>query len=116
MSGYMPVVGANSLAMLAACQVSPLSRIQRSLDEECDTSGSDTEKLVASPNQNSENEERDSGVRDMVFYRLKWGEVRMPEEWYHQQQSGHIDGEIGHLSFGTVFDDPQPPIDGRWYN
>lgn len=113
--GYMPVVGANSLAMQAACQVSPLSRVKATL--ESDESDSDFDKPVSSKDGSPETGKRLKGTKEMVFYRLKWGEVKMPDGWLRQEGTWTDcpDDEVGHLSFGTVFDDPRPPVEGRWY-
>ncbi|KAL0939943.1 uncharacterized protein CTRU02_206553 [Colletotrichum truncatum] len=116
--GYMPVVGSNSLAMAAACRVSPLSKVPTT--EYKGGSGEDTEleELVVGSKQSLQT----SGDRfacesgEMAYHPLKWGEVEMPQDWYDRVAiDGQTNERVGHLSFGTVLDDPKPPVEGRFY-
>lgn len=45
--------------------------------------------------------------------RIKWGEVKMPPEWYRQYDG--LPEPVRHLSFGLEGDDVQEPEDGQWY-
>lgn len=131
--GYMPIVGSNSLAISAACRVSPLAQVPRSEGHEIgedakqpahkhvdriptdDSTRRDNEleELVPPAETSPEVEEGCGGAGDIALHPLKWGEVKMPEDWYTQE--GQDLDNVGHLSFGTVLDDPQPPVNGRWY-
>ncbi|KAK1850853.1 hypothetical protein CCHR01_06510 [Colletotrichum chrysophilum] len=116
--GYMPIVGSNSLAISAACHVSPLAKVPKGDGNEVDArtwkqDATELQDLLAVANQHQESERSPTGMKSMVLYPLKWGDVKMPEDWYSEM--GHEANDVGHLSFGTVADDPQPPKDGRWY-
>ncbi|KAF6802953.1 hypothetical protein CSOJ01_11227 [Colletotrichum sojae] len=97
--GYMPIVGSNSLAIMAACRVSPLAQVpsedgheigedttqvaHQSVDHTpADDTGRDTEleELVRTAETCSEFEEGCGGVGDIALHPLKWGEVKMPEK------------------------------------
>lgn len=53
--------------------------------------------------------------KKMIYFPLKWGEVKMPKDWSRHPTDGQEPEEVGHLSFGTVLDCPSPPKDGRLY-
>lgn len=112
------VVGSNSLAIAAACQVSPLAKIPTGLSDRNDEQDTELDVLMPSSTEDPGAEEslESGGSRNLAHYRLKWGEVEMPEEWYGQPEHDQAPERVGHLSFGTVFDDPKAPIEGRWYN
>ncbi|KAF6800357.1 hypothetical protein CMUS01_15544 [Colletotrichum musicola] len=115
--GYMPIVGSNSLAISAACRVSPLAQVPRSDGDEIgedtkqtahkqvdhiptdDTTRRDNEleELVPPAETSPEVEEGCSGVGDIALHPLKWGEVEMPEDWYTRE--GEDSDNVGHLSF-----------------
>ncbi|KAF6813180.1 hypothetical protein CPLU01_14710 [Colletotrichum plurivorum] len=130
--GYMPIVGSNSLAIMAACRVSPLAQVPREDGHEigevmkqvahssvdrtpADDTTQDTEleELVPPAETSPKVKEGCGGAVDIALHPLKWGQVKMPEDWYTQE--GQDLDNVGHLSFGTVLDDPQPPVNGRWY-
>ncbi|KAF6829712.1 hypothetical protein CPLU01_07794 [Colletotrichum plurivorum] len=112
------VVGFNSLALAAACRVSPLAKIPADLGDRNDEQDAELDELMPRSNEGSGAEEslETSGSKNMAHYRLKWGEVEMPEDWYGRPEHAQAPERVGHLSFGTVLDDPQPPVEGRWYN
>ncbi|KAF6829472.1 hypothetical protein CMUS01_08147 [Colletotrichum musicola] len=112
------VVGSNSLAIAAACRVSPLAKIPTDLGDRKDEQDAELDELMPRSIADSGAEEslESGGSKNMAHYRLKWGEVEMPEEWYGRPEHDQAPERIGHLSFGTVLDDPQPPVEGRWYN
>lgn len=134
--GCMPILSNNSIALAAACRVSPLARIPNdddrdgvdahaarleaimaALDGGMDPSSSGTElQEFLPPAEDAGNESQPGNAKDMIYHRLMWGEVKMPEDWY-QQYGFEDDGapRVGHLSFGTYLDDPQPPTKGRLY-
>ncbi|KAF6787345.1 hypothetical protein CSOJ01_15228 [Colletotrichum sojae] len=116
--GYMPIVGSNSMAMAAACRVSPLAKVPGDLTGASDTEGVELDEIIPSANEDARAQSGDKleGPKDMALHPLKWGEVEMPEEWYLEEgENGARSDRMGHLSFGTVLDDPQPPIEGRIY-
>ncbi|KAK2756606.1 hypothetical protein CKAH01_17153 [Colletotrichum kahawae] len=108
--GYMPVEGTNSMAIATACQVSALTKLPGEVDQRNSEQGTELQELV--PQMHGDAEEYSQNPKDMVFFKLRWGEVKMPEEWYRQEDE--VEG-VAHLSFGTVLDDPQPPTEGRLY-
>lgn len=112
------VVGSNSLAMAAACRVSPLARIPTDLANGSDEQDAELDELLPPANADSGAEEglETSGSKNIAHHLLKWGEVEMPEDWYGRPEHAQAPERVGHLSFGTVLDDPQPPVKGRWYN
>lgn len=115
--GYMPVVGSNSRAMLAASRVSPVAKIPAI------TAAVETElqELISAPDEGASGKSsvNPDAHRNMAFRVLKWGEVEMPEEWHREVGDAGNGREetprIRHLSFGTVLDDPQPPTEGCFY-
>ncbi|KAF6820539.1 hypothetical protein CSOJ01_00795 [Colletotrichum sojae] len=114
--GYMPAVGSNSLAISAARRVSPLAKARPSLDDPRLDQDTELEDLVPpSDDAAGAGENTEKACEKMVFCRLKWGEVEMPEGWCQQEGDDPSSEQVGHLSFGTVFDDPRPPTEGRWY-
>ncbi|KAJ0383896.1 hypothetical protein COL922a_009525 [Colletotrichum nupharicola] len=106
--GHMPVVGSSSYAISLACRVSPLARVCSNLRTASDDQDSNEGREEVGESLESVREK-------MTLDRLKWGEVKMPEDWYHQEDDGQISERVGHLSFGTVFDNPKPPSEGRLY-
>ncbi|KAF6832925.1 hypothetical protein CPLU01_05874 [Colletotrichum plurivorum] len=114
----MPLVGSNSLAILAACRVSPLSKAPRGLASKDGDPDTELEELTLRPEpaaEDPEGGEKAVARDDIVLYPLKWGEVKMPEDGYLQDDGLEEAGGVGHLGFGTVEDDPQPPTNGCRY-
>ncbi|KAF6804937.1 hypothetical protein CSOJ01_09840 [Colletotrichum sojae] len=105
--GQMPVVGSNSLAIAAACRVSPLAKTYGDFGREHKMQTAEAGEPIQVPDEDA-GVERPDITQDFALYRLKWGEIRMPDYWYFGMG-------LGHLSFGSVFDDPQPPTHGRLY-
>lgn len=105
--GKMPIVGSNSLAIAAACRVSPLAKTHGDFRREHEMQTAEAGEPILAPNDDSGLERSDS-TQEIALCRLKWGEVRMPDNWYFGMR-------VGHLSFGSIFDDPQPPTYGRLY-
>jgi hypothetical protein len=56
-----------------------------------------------------EDEQRLSISRSLI----RWGEVKMPAEWYAQYDG--LPEPVGHLSFDIKAGDVEEPKDGRWY-
>ncbi|KAF6802925.1 hypothetical protein CSOJ01_11250 [Colletotrichum sojae] len=113
--GYMPLVGSNSLAVSAACKVSPLSRAPRRSTTEDETEDIELEERTPRSTEDPEIGQTADAADDIVFYPLKWGEVKMPEDWYLQDDGAEEAIQVRHLGFGTLEDDPQPPTNGRRY-
>ncbi|KAF6785962.1 hypothetical protein CSOJ01_15499 [Colletotrichum sojae] len=113
--GYMPLVGSNSLAISAACRVSPLSKAPRRSTTEEETQDIELEECTPRSTGDPEVGGTADYQQDVVLYPLKWGEVKMPEDWYLQADAPEETDRVGHLGFGTVEDDPQPPTNGRRY-
>ncbi|EQB58659.1 hypothetical protein CGLO_01063 [Colletotrichum gloeosporioides Cg-14] len=110
--GQMPVVGSNSMAIAAACRVSPLAQVPTDSHEENNTHETELAELTGEYVQamnGSDNQKK------MIYFPLKWGEVKMPKGWFKHPADGQEPEEVGHLSFGTVLDCPSPPKDGRLY-
>lgn len=140
------IVGSNSLALAAACHISPLTG-QRPPHMDAAPPGLKTLTLVAeqavelqesrrlisstSPpdmsgcltgskqmmhNGGTSEEECRAVLTKVSQSKLKWGVVRMPEDWgsdYPRRDGG---APVGHISFGTVEDDNvEAPVDGRRY-
>ncbi|KAF3809723.1 hypothetical protein GCG54_00005264 [Colletotrichum gloeosporioides] len=119
LAGYMPIVGSNSMAMAAACRVSPIAKIPTRVDDK-DDKGQATELEELRPTSSiavsEEGLSAPSQSTDMPLFLLRWGEVEMPKSWYERVgMDGQEAAEIGHLSFGTVLDDPKPPKESRFY-
>ncbi|EQB56389.1 hypothetical protein CGLO_03604 [Colletotrichum gloeosporioides Cg-14] len=119
LAGYMPIVGSNSMAMAAACRVSPIAKIPTRIDDK-DDEGQATELEELRPTSSiavsEEGLSAPSQSTDMPLFLLRWGEVEMPKSWYERvEMDGQEAAEFGHLSFGTVLDDPKPPKEGRFY-
>lgn len=115
LQGYMPLVGSNSLAISAACRVSPLSRIPGATTSDNGSSDIELEDLSSQSAEDPEGGRAADTEHDIALFPLKWGEVKMPEEWYLQNDEPQETGQVGHLGFGTAQDDPQPPTNGRRY-
>ncbi|GJC77342.1 hypothetical protein ColLi_00180 [Colletotrichum liriopes] len=90
----MPVVGPNSLEFAAVCQASPLTKIAADtngygssiateLEELSTDSGPDTREYVRARATIAVED-----AKAMVYYLLKLGEVKMPEDW---QQDVEVD-------------------------
>lgn len=128
------VVGSNSLAIAAACQVSPLVGQNQSHPEAprqkdtCDPQGNGTSielhrLMTPSPrdftrdDQTSEfyqdDEEQKSLLARVSQSKIRWGVVKMPSSW--EEQFDRRDIAVGHVSFGLPEDDVQQPITGHWY-
>ncbi|KAF4841974.1 hypothetical protein CGCSCA4_v009105 [Colletotrichum siamense] len=120
--GFMPIVGSNSLAMMAACRVSPLAKVPKlTNDENMPNDQPDTELEELAPELSRSthhgNESSDvASVKNIALCLLKWGEVEMPDEWYrHIEWRCRTTEDFKHLSFGTMLDEPATPIEGYWY-
>lgn len=128
------VVGSNSLAIAAACQVSPLVG---QTDEQHRAGKSSSEHMVgheedeielrhliapspslltlgdqASDSWNDE-EQRKATLLRVSRSKIRWGVVKMPSSW--AEQFNMRDTEVEHISFGLPEDDVQQPIVGHWY-
>lgn len=128
------VVGSNSLAMAAACQVSPLvgqnrshpevSRQQDTYDPQGDGTSIELPRLMAPSLRNftcddqtsesyQDDEEQKSLLARVSQSKIRWGVVKMPSSW--EEQFDRRDIAVGHVSFGLPEDDVQQPITGHWY-
>lgn len=128
------VVGSNSLAIAAACQVSPLVGQNQSQNQprishqESMVNQQDDEmelhhlmepspSLLARDDQASESRNDEEVWKDTLLRvsqsKIKWGVVKMPSSW--EEQFNRQDIEVEHISFGLPEDDVQQPIVGRWY-
>ncbi|CAI0645301.1 unnamed protein product [Colletotrichum noveboracense] len=120
--GSMPIVGSNSLAMMAACRVSPLSKVPRSSDDDSEPNNEQDTELEEVVPESSMDTSNGSAMSDLVpdkniaLHLLKWGEVDMPDEWYRrvEWQCRTTEG-FKPLGFGTTLDELSTPIEGRWY-
>jgi hypothetical protein len=123
--GYMPVVGSNSLAIAAACHVSPLTNVtspdpSSKTNALVDVEGTEGETTALKSDRTTVetkglDQQRDRFVR-MSQCLLKWGIVKMPKEWQDQYEPNQSsDGAVEHLSFGTILDEPREPVNNRWY-
>ncbi|KAF0324135.1 hypothetical protein GQ607_008565 [Colletotrichum asianum] len=118
LAGYMPIVGSNSMAMAAACRVSPIAKIPTRIDHDDEGQATELEELrpASSIAVSEEGPSAPSQSTGMSLFFLRWGEVEMPKSWYERVElDGQEAAEIGHLSFGTVLDEPKPPKEGRFY-
>lgn len=78
--GYMPAVGSNSLAISAACRVSPIAKARPSLDNPRLDQDTELEDLFPPSDDVTEAEKSpERACEKMVFCWLKWGEVEMPK-------------------------------------
>lgn len=126
------VVGSDSFAIAAACQVSPLVGQNHSHPEvpqqknTRDPHRNDIElrRLMApSPilfshdDRTSESHRDDEEQKSMLVRvsqsKIRWGVVKMPSSW--KEQFDRRDIAVGHVSFGLPEDDVQQPITGHWY-
>jgi hypothetical protein len=126
------VVGSNSLAFAAACQVSPLvgqnqPQPRQSHQEHTAEHQEDEIELqnLIEPNpgrlmrgdQASESwnqeEEREATLLRVSQSKIRWGVVKMPSCW--AEQFNRRDTEVEHISFGLPEDDVQQPVIGHWY-
>ncbi|KAF4490123.1 hypothetical protein CGGC5_v003932 [Colletotrichum fructicola Nara gc5] len=113
--GQMPVVGSNSMAIAAACRVSPLSQVPTHSNEENTTQDTELKELVSTTGEGVEGVKGAGTPKTMIYFPLKWGEVEMPKNWHDQPEGCRETEGVGHLSFGTVLDNPRPPKEGRLY-
>jgi hypothetical protein len=124
--GNMPLVGCNSKAIAAACQVSPVSTVDSSLyrgekkdnkEKKQESSMSDSQRQAAEGAETGEvvlTDQADLRVKISQCL-LKWGVVPMTPEWHAMRAVGEQDGcTVVHLSFGTILDDVRPPAEGEW--
>ncbi|KAF4826317.1 hypothetical protein CGCTS75_v009288 [Colletotrichum tropicale] len=110
--GQMPVVGSNSMAIAAACRISPLAQVPTDSHEENNMQETELAELTG---EYVEAANGSDNQKKMIYFPLKWGEVKMPKDWSKHPTDGQEPKEVGHLSFGTVLDCPSPPKDGRLY-
>ncbi|KAI1360601.1 hypothetical protein F5Y08DRAFT_348662 [Xylaria arbuscula] len=130
----MIVVGANSLAISAACHASCLSHAmldtftQNNDTDNGETISRDTSERVTEVRQRNSSEYAEQTDMESVSMlydhstepvagriarsRVRWGVVEMPPEWYRILLR---DEQVGHLSFGVEKDEVVPPEPGRWY-
>lgn len=136
--GFIPlppntvVVGSNSLAIAAACQVSPLvgqnqSQLWTSRQDATAAHEDDEIELrhLSSPNvslltchdrrsgSHHDEEEWKATLLRVSQSKIKWGVVKMPSSW--AQQFSGLDAPVEHISFGLPEDDVQQPVVGNWY-
>lgn len=126
------VVGSSSLAIAAACQVSPLvgqNQVQpREAYHECMVdlgSGGmqlqyimeSSSRLLARDEQplepRNDYEEQTATLLRVSQSKIRWGVVDMPPSW--EEQYNRQDITVEHISFGLPEDDVQQPIAGHWY-
>lgn len=126
--GCATSVGCNSFAISASCHVSSLSKPDPELDtstsstlHECDSSLG-AWKLVANrlltrikmrDNEMLSNDSEEERRGRVAQSKLKWGVVKMPDEWYHVYDESY--GKVGHVTFGTTEDEVESPQDGHFY-
>lgn len=128
------VVGSNSLAIAAACQVSPLVGRR----DEQPRAGKSPSKYMASHQEDeielrhlltpspslltlgdqdsdswNDEEKRKATLLRVSRSKIRWGVVKMPSSW--AEQFDRRDTEVEHISFGLPEDDVQQPIVGHWY-
>lgn len=119
-------VGCNSFAISASCHVSTLARpdsasdvsqrltasveLDRSQAFDLNESELDLLSLEELP---SECDPEEARLEMIAQSRLRWGVVKMPQEW-SSQYSGSYE-QVGHISFGTTNDDVEDPLHGQWY-
>ncbi|KAL1871122.1 hypothetical protein Daus18300_004867 [Diaporthe australafricana] len=126
------VVGSNSLAIAAACHVSPLvgqnqSRPGRS-DQEYMAGHQDENMelrhlmgpspgLLTRDDQASESCQDEEEWMAMLLRvsqsKIRWGVVKMPPSW--AEQFVRRDPAVEHISFGLSEDDVETPVVGHWY-
>lgn len=102
--GNMVVAASSSAVMSAACHCIPTESV-----ELADIDPSSSERLLESEPRDDSDAEEDRRTRmlyNMSIQELKWGIV----------SPGNGTAEYpGHLAFGTMDQEIQPPIIGRWY-
>lgn len=119
--GYMPIVGSNSLAMAAACEVSPLVKVPGfSRQDHGDIKEMELLEFEFGSNIPAETDRfmLSDSRENLAFRLLKWGEVPMTDEWHRRVVADNeslTTEDTGHLGFGTILDDPKPPTEGRYY-
>lgn len=126
------VVGSNSLAIAAVCQVSPLvgqnqPRPEKSYHESTDEpqeNDIELRHLMASSSsllthdgqawesRNDEEVWKDTLLR-VSRSKIRWGVVKMPSSW--EEQFNRRDIAVEHISFGLPEDNVQQPVVGHWY-
>lgn len=127
------VVGSNSLAIAAACHVSPLTG--KNLPS---TSGQPSEAEIPDSDDGIElrhlmapspglgdqhgnrtlvpckdDEERRAALRKISQSKVRWGVVRMPTEWADDFNTR--ENPVEHISFGVSEDEVEDPVEGHWY-
>lgn len=126
------VVGSNSLAIAAACQVSPLvgqnqPRPEKSYHESTAEPQDDeielrhlmaaSSSLLTRDGQTSESRNDEEVWKSTLLRvsqsKIRWGVVKMPSSW--EEQFERQDITVEHISFGLPEDDVQQPIVGHWY-
>lgn len=126
------VVGSNSLAIAAACQVSPhigqTKPQPRTSHQEYSSYPQDDEielrhlmapspSLFAGSDQLSvswnHDEEWKATLLRVSRSKIRWGVVKMPSAW--EEQFNRRDIIVEHISFGLPEDDVQQPVVGHWY-
>jgi len=129
--GHIPLVGTDSRAISAACHISPLSKASKELvvcrDEsggcEVELNGLDSaleNQGLMKPDTEPGVESKSAAVRAEVSRSLlKWGIVRMPQEWYAsddlEDNAVPSGAELAHMSFGTKLDNVEAPKEGNSY-
>ncbi|EFQ31583.1 hypothetical protein CGRA01v4_01460 [Colletotrichum graminicola] len=105
--------------MLAASRVSPTAKIPRIAGHERGAAaGIELQELIPASDKGYGESVNSNAHKNMAYRLLKWGEVEMPEDWHRESAEEGNDQEaprVGHLSFGTILDDPQPPTEGYFY-
>ncbi|KAM0553267.1 hypothetical protein ACHAPJ_007557 [Fusarium lateritium] len=118
--GDMVVVGSNSLAIAAACHVSKSSGPSPSgyVPERGDSENAAGVELTTFT-RGKRKQECDSLVSSVhatiVERKIKWGEVRMEDSFYHELEDETGINGIRHLSFGTEEDRVETPRQREWY-
>lgn len=128
------VVGSNSLAIAAACQVSPLvgqtaEKAQSGKASQEYKSGHQQNEIelrhLMAPSPSllpvgdqssatwSDEEERKATLLRVSQSKIRWGVVKMPLSW--TEQFNRRGTEIEHISFGLPEDDVEEPVAGHWY-
>lgn len=126
------VVGSSSLAIAAACQVSPLVgqnqvwpgksyhecmidphngdiQLQNIMESSSGLLARDEQSLES----RNDEEERTATLLRASQSKIRWGVVEMPPSW--EAQYNRQDITVEHISFGLPEDDVQQPIAGHWY-
>ena len=133
--GHMPLVGTDSRAISAACHISPLSRAgdesEGFIGCQDESGGSEVElNGLDSTVENQglmESESEPKSHSELALVRvevsrslLKWGIVRMPQEWYNasdnlEENAVPSEAQLAHMSFGTKLDNAETPKEDNCY-